>query len=123
MTKRSYEQRYQSYLELLRDYTPTTVELGAIERQIERLNHDMEHAPLYPARRLALLDLRNETMTALGAAQHRARIDDARRASALAGLIDRQAAEERRRAGRPSSLTASTRLRPPPRQRYRGIER
>lgn len=122
MAKRSYEERYQSYLELLRDYTPTTVELGAIERQIERLNHDMEHAPLYPARRLALLDLRNETMTALGAAQHRARIDDARRASALAGLIDRQTAEDRRRAA-PSSSTASTRIRPSSRQRDRGRER
>lgn len=94
MNKRTYEERYQSYLELLRDHTPTTVELGAIEHQIERLDHDMKYAPLYPARRLEVLALRNETMTALGAAQDSARIDDARRASALAHLIGRSTPEE-----------------------------
>ncbi|MDO3651157.1 hypothetical protein [Nocardia mangyaensis] len=129
MHQRSFEDRYQSYVELLRDYTPNMTELGAIERQLGRLNHDVVHAVLDPDRRLALLELRNETMTMFGAAMHRARIDDARDA-ARAAASGRATPEERRRhaarqkaSGAPAPHTTMGVPTPPRRPRDRGIER
>ncbi|MEU5410505.1 hypothetical protein [Nocardia asteroides] len=129
MQELSYEDRYQSYLDLLHDNTPNMDELGAIERQLGRLNHDVVHAELDRDRRLALLELRNETMTAFGAAMHRARIDDAR-AAAAAMASQRATPEERRRhaAGQKSAgaPAPSSQVRLPPRSprgRDRGIER
>ncbi|WP_369024122.1 hypothetical protein [Nocardia cyriacigeorgica] len=50
--------------------------MEAIERQLQRLNHDVEYAELDPDRRLRLLKLRNEAMTAAAAAAHRAGMND-----------------------------------------------
>ncbi|MEU1986142.1 hypothetical protein [Nocardia sp. NPDC019395] len=74
-----FEQRYRWYLEMLRDEPALGIrELETVERQIRRVNHDFEHADIDPDHRLKLIKLRNETMTKLTAAQHHARIDDAR---------------------------------------------
>jgi hypothetical protein len=76
-----FEQRYRWYLELLRDQPAIDhSELQAVERQIRRLNNDFEHADLAPEYRLEVIKLRNEAMTKVMAAQHHARIDDARAA-------------------------------------------
>ena len=58
---------------------------------IRRLNHDFEHAEIDPDHRLKLIKLRNEAMTKVTAAQHHARVDDART------FADQQRRERRRR--------------------------
>lgn len=91
----SFEQRYGWYLEMLRDEPALGMsELAAVERQIRRLNHDFEHAELASGQRLELIALRNEAMTHLAAAQHRARIDDAQ---AIGRSVAAQLQRERRR--------------------------
>ncbi|MGW6335266.1 hypothetical protein [Nocardia rhamnosiphila] len=86
-----FEQRYRWYLDLLRDEPAIDPsELQAVERQIRRLNHDFEHADLTPEHRLEVIKLRNEAMTKVMAAQHHARIDDARAAGrAVADQLQR----------------------------------
>lgn len=129
MPEQSYEDRYESYLELLRDNTPTLAELDAIERQIGRLNHAVAYAKLSRDRRWALLELRNKTSTALAAAWHRARIDDARAAVAAAASQRATPEERRRNAARQQTAAAPApstqmRLRPrSPRAHDRGIDR
>ncbi|MBF6209259.1 hypothetical protein IU483_35210 [Streptomyces gardneri] len=123
-----FEKRYQEFLELLRDNTPTLAEMNSIDRQVRRLNHDLEYAVLDPDHRLALIKLRNETTTAVEAALHRARIDDAR-AVIRAVAAGRSTPEERRRyaARRKSTGAASGTEMPippkPPQRRDRGISR
>jgi hypothetical protein len=125
----SFEERYQAFLDLLRDNTPNLAEMNSIDQQVRRLNHDLEYAALDPDHRLELIKLRNETMTAVGAALHRARIDDAR-AVARAVAAGRSTPEERRRyaARRKTTGTSApgtgmpTPPKPPP-KRDRGISR
>ncbi|MGY1948930.1 hypothetical protein [Nocardia asiatica] len=125
----SFEERYQEFLDLLRDNTPNLAEMNSVDRQVRRLNHDLEYAALDPDHRLALIKLRNETMTAVEAALHRARIDDAR-AVIRAVAAGRSTPEERRRyaAQRKNTGTAApgTAMPTPPKQsqkRDRGISR
>ncbi|MFR9774166.1 hypothetical protein [Nocardia sp. SC052] len=125
----SFEERYQAYLDLVRDNTPTLEELDSIHRQVRRLNHDLEYATLDPDHRLALIKLRNETMTAVEAALHRARIDDAR-AVMRAVAAGRATPEERRRYAAQRKNTSipapGTAMPTPPKQsqkRDRGISR
>ncbi|MGV9541028.1 hypothetical protein ACWDSF_06845 [Nocardia beijingensis] len=125
----SFEERYQAYLELVRDNTPTLEEMNSIHRQVRRLNHDLEYATLDPDHRLALIKLRNETMTAVEAALHRARIDDAR-AVIRAVAESRSTPEERRRyadrqktTGPAAPGTGIPTPPKPPHRRDRGISR
>lgn len=73
---KSLEEEYQSILGLLLDRVPNLDELHPIELDVGRLNHELEYADLAPDRRLDLLDLRNQTMTAVTYALNRARTRD-----------------------------------------------
>ncbi|MFD3637503.1 hypothetical protein [Streptomyces sp. NPDC058664] len=84
MPDQSFETRYRSYVDLLSTSTPTMTELDAITRQLGRLNDEVDQAAIVPERQPVLHELKEETGLALGAALHRARIDDA---SAVAEAI------------------------------------
>ncbi|MFJ2834621.1 hypothetical protein ACIO52_04595 [Nocardia sp. NPDC087230] len=78
MQDQSFECRYRSYTDLLTSSTPNATELDAIERQLGRLDHEVAQTGLDQERHVVLRELREEALGALGAAQHRSRIDDAR---------------------------------------------
>ncbi|GGK68819.1 hypothetical protein [Nocardia camponoti] len=99
----TFEDKYQAVLTYLRDNQPNLGQIAKVDTYLTETNAAFEAAELDPQRRLELIELRNEAMTAATSARRSAQqADQALRDEIAAALSIRKA----------SPLTAARRISP-----------
>ncbi|MEV0432503.1 hypothetical protein [Nocardia sp. NPDC050413] len=122
----TFEEKYQAVLAYLRDNQPNLAELSEVDTYLTETNAAFEAAELDPQRRLELIKLRNEAMTAANSARRSAQRADEALHDEIAAAISIRKASPLEAVRRPSRSVATDNYTPPqyPERRHdRGISR
>lgn len=115
----TFEEKYQAVLTYLRDNRPNLGQIAKVDTYLAETNAAFEAAELNPERRLKLIKLRNEAMTAATSARHSAqRADEVLRDEVAVALSIRKSSPLEA-VRRPSRSVDHDDYTPPP-ARYQG---
>ncbi len=110
----TFEEKYQAVLTYLRDNRPNLGQIDEVDSYLTETNAAFGAAELDPQRRLELIKLRNEAMTAAKSARGSARQADEALREEIAAALSIRKASPAQAVRRPSRSVATDRYTPPP---------
>lgn len=119
----TFEEKYRAVLTYLRDNQPDLRQIAKVDTYLAETNAALETAELEPPRRLELIKLRNEAMTAAKSARRSAhQADEALRQEIAVALSIRKASPVKA-VGRPARSVVTDHYTPPPQYPGHGHDR